>query len=388
MAPQVIEDTKQFLRGQREAMIQFVEQLALAESPSTVPEAQDTVFELLTAALQELNYKTIRVPGQLTGGYLYSRPHERPSHGPSQLLVGHCDTVWPMQTLSSMPVVAQNNTVKGPGVYDMKGGLTQMIFALKTLQSLELEPLVTPLILINSDEEIGSKESTASIRRLARLADRAFILEPSMGLHGKLKTARKGVGRFHIKVLGQPAHAGLEPGKGASAIVELSHLIQQLFEMNDPEKEISVNVGMVEGGIRPNVVAPQSSAVVDVRVPTQKDAEEITRRIHALKAQNPQVQVQVEGKIGRLPMEGTPANRKLWQQAKQAGRELGMELEEAFAGGGSDGNTTSLFTATLDGLGATGDGAHASHEYLLVDKMIERTLLLVSLLMLEPIQKS
>ena len=386
MIPAVIEDINRYATDHRAAMIEFVEQLALAESPSNVPEAQEQVLAQMEEALTDLDFHTIRVVGRNTGGYIYARPRVRTPDQPIQLLVGHCDTVWPLQTLPTMPVISNDQTIKGPGVYDMKGGLTQLIFALKALKALSLKPSVAPVILINSDEEIGSKESTAAISRLARLADRAYILEPSLDMDGKLKTGRKGVGRFYVEVQGQPAHAGLDPGKGANAIVELSYLIQELFKMNDPEREISVNVGMVEGGIRPNVVAPFSSAVVDVRVPTQKDAQEVSSRIHALKSENPLVEVRVKGNIGRQPMEGTPANRRLWKKAKDTGESLGIPLKEAFAGGASDGNTTSLYTATLDGLGATGDGAHASHEFLYIDRMVERTTLLVSLLMLEPVR--
>ena len=297
-------------------------------------------------------------------------------------MIGHCDTVWPINTLQKMPVEYENNVIRGPGVYDMKGGLTHMIFALKAMKMLDFTPSVTPVVLINSDEEIGSHESKQAIARLAKIADRAFVLEPSLGTEGKLKTERKGVGKFTIKVKGRAAHAGLDPEKGISAIVELSHLIQQLFAMNDAKKGISVNVGMIEGGIRTNVVAPESSADIDVRVPTIKDAEDIEQQIRGLQPINDEVILVVDGRFGKLPMEATPRNQKLWNAAKQTGLSMGLELKSIAAGGGSDGNTTSLYTATLDGLGATGDGAHALHEHALVNKMVERTALLALLLLL------
>jgi len=268
----------------------------------------------------------------------------------------------------------------------MKAGLVQLIFALKTLRELSLPHSVTPLVLINSDEEIGSHESTPTIRRLTQIADRAFVLEPSLGLAGKLKTARKGVGRFTITVQGKAAHAGLDPTKGVSAIVALSHTVQELFAMNNPEQGISVNVGMISGGVRPNVVAPESSAVIDVRVPTQQDAKEITQRIHGLQSVHPEASITVEGHIGRLPMEATPRNQQLWEMAREAGDTLDINLEQGMAGGGSDANTTSQYTATLDGLGAVGDGAHASHEFVYLDRMIERTALLVLLLLSPPLK--
>ncbi len=239
---------------------------------------------------------------------------------------------------------------------------------------------VTPIILINSDEEIGSRESTRMIKRLAKISDRAFVLEPPLGLEGKLKTARKGLGRFTITAIGKAAHAGLDPGKGVNAIVELSYQIQQLYAMNDFEKGITVNVGMIEGGISANVVAPESKAIVDVRVLNNIDGDTITKKIYALTPSMPNIQLRIEGGIGRPPMERTPRNQKLWHFAKDKASLMGLELEEAIAGGGSDGNTTSEFTATLDGLGTTGDGAHASHEFIFLEKLSERTALLTQLL--------
>ena len=376
-----------FLKNHQQEMLDLLTKLAMVESPSTDPQSQLQVLHLLKDAFDALDYKTLVVTGQKTGGYLYARPKKRMKNNPLQLMIGHCDTVWPIGTLKTMPVEIMGNLVKGPGVYDMKGGLVQIIYAIKALQFCNAEPLVSPVVLINSDEEIGSRESKAAIARLAKIADRAFILEPSVGLVGKLKTERKGVGRFTIKVKGRAAHAGLDPGKGISAIVELSYLIQQLFKMNNAKKDISVNVGIVEGGGRANVVAAESNAVIDVRVPTQKDAEQIEKDILNLKPQSEEVELVITGHFGRKPMEATPRNKRLWKVAKNAGRKLGVELESMAAGGASDGNTTSIYTATLDGLGATGDGAHALHEFAMIDKMIERTALLVLLLMVDPLNK-
>lgn len=282
-----------------------------------------------------------------------------------------------------MPWIRENGRVKGPGVYDMKAGLTQILFALQTIRALGLELPYLPVVLINSDEEKGSRDATPAIRRLAKMARRAFVLEPPLGLEGKLKTARKGLGRFILTVKGKPAHAGLDPGKGASAILELSHQIQQLFALNDSERGITVNVGMIEGGTSANVIAPTSRAVVDVRVLTQEDGERVAEEIRGLRAHTPGTELRIEGGIGRPPMEKTDRNQQLWQDARRAGEALGLTLEEATAGGGSDGNTTSLYTATLDGLGTPGDGAHAHHEFIFADRLIERTALLTLLLLME-----
>jgi len=284
-----------------------------------------------------------------------------------------------------MPVEIRDGVVRGPGVYDMKGGLAQMVFALRALRDLGLEPTVTPVVFVNSDEEVGSRGSTRYVRRLARLVERVFVMEPSLGPSGRLKTARKGVGRFSVVVEGVPAHAGLDPGGGASAILELSYLIQALFALNDPARGITVNVGTIDGGLSPNVVAPGSHAVVDVRVPTLRDARRVQESILDLKPVTPGVKLRIEGGIGRPPMERTPGNRRLWETARRLGAEMGLNLEEGLAGGGSDGNTTSLFTATLDGLGAVGDGAHARHEFIFTHRMVERCALLALLLMEPPL---
>jgi len=372
-----------FLEAEKSNFIADLKSFVLIESPSTDPESQVGAIEFLKEKYHQLNYKTIAVPGIKTGGYFFARPKNRIKNNAIQLMIGHCDTVWPHGTLKKMPVEISDGKIRGPGVYDMKGGLMMMIYAIKTIEALDLKTEVSPVVFINSDEEIGSFESTPMIKCLAKFADRAFVLEPSVGYDGKLKTTRKGVGKFTIKIYGKAAHAGLDPGKGASAIVELSHVIQKLFALNDPENGISVNVGMIDGGTRPNVIAPESRAVIDVRIPTNKDANTVTKAILSITPENPDIELIIEGKIGRPPMEPTEQNQLLYQRAKNAAERLAIEIEETAAGGGSDGNTTSQFTATLDGLGATGDGAHALHEFAFTDKLIERTALL-TLLLLEP----
>ena len=295
-------------------------------------------------------------------------------------MIGHCDTVWPIRTIQKMPFTVRDNIVKGPGVYDMKAGLAQMIFALQALREFELVPELTPIIFINSDEEIGSRRSSSYVRMLARRVDRVLVLEPSLGQAGHLKTARKAVGRFAVIARGKAAHAGLDPEAGVSAILEMSHVIQKLFALNDAARGISVNVGKIDGGLRPNVIAPESKAIVDVRVRTQEDAARVENAILNLESTIPRVELFVEGGIGRAAMEPTPRNRALWSLAKELGRRLHLELTEATAGGASDGNTTSQFTATLDGLGPVGDGAHADHEFIYLDRTMERTALLALLL--------
>ena len=370
---------QEYLQEKRPEMVEFLKRLVRFETPSRDPEAQTPILAFIGEKLKDLSYKVNLYPGKETGGFLMAMPLNRKKGAPLQLLIGHCDTVWKKNTLSEMPITEEENRLSGPGIFDMKAGLTQMIFTLQAIRDLGLEFSVTPVLLINSDEEIGSRESSSTICKLARIADRAFVLEPPLGLGGKLKTERKGIGRFTVTVRGKPAHAGLNPDKGVSAIVELSYQIQHLFSLNDFEKGITVNVGMIQGGSSANVIAEESRAVVDVRVSNMEDALRIEKEIMSLKPKQEESEVRVEGYFGRPPMERTPRNKRLWSLARDMGSLLGLELEEAAAGGGSDGNTTSEYTATLDGLGTTGDGAHARHEHIVTEKLVERTALLTLL---------
>ena len=281
-----------------------------------------------------------------------------------------------------MPVRVEQDRLAGPGVYDMKGGLVQMLFALRALHETSHLPSVTPVVFVNTDEEIGSRESTEHIRRLAEQAARALVMEPSAGLAGKLKTARKGVGRFTVRLKGKASHAGLAPEQGVSAILEASHQIQRLFELNDHERGITVNVGTIDGGLRPNVVAPEATVVIDARVRTESDGQEVDRAIHGLEPVQEGITVEVEGGFGRPPLERTERNQELWRAAKAAAGELEIPLDQAAVGGASDGNITSQYTATLDGLGPVGEGAHAPHEYVSISQLPERSALLALLLML------
>lgn len=372
-----------YLHSRQQEMIDLLEQLVKAESPSNIPESQQQVMSLLTKNLQKKGYQVSHLSGKQTGGQLFAKPHNRVPHQPLQLILGHCDTVWNLGTLAKMPLYQKGDKMYGPGIYDMKAGLVQMIFALEAIQALEIAPKVTPVIFINSDEEIGSIESKQRINRLAKKMNRVFVLEPSLGIEGKLKTRRKGVARFSLTVLGKAAHAGLEPEKGASAILELSFLIQKLFALNNPEKGITVNVGTIDGGIRPNVIAPVSRAVVDVRVLHQEDMPLIEQAIKNLNPTLPNIKLEIEGYFEHPPMEKTPRNEKLWELAKELASEIGLDLDDGTAGGSSDGNSTSIYAPTLDGLGAVGDGAHSPDEFIYWQQMTERSALLAKLLISE-----
>jgi glutamate carboxypeptidase len=369
------------LSERNDEIVDFLTQCTSLESPSRLPETQAPVLEMFSGKLADLGYRCRRFAGRETGGQLLAVPQDYQRRSAKQLLLGHCDTVWPCGTLEKMPVEIRDGRLHGPGVYDMKCGLVQAVFALQAIRDLQLSPQVAPVFFINTDEEIGSPESAAGIVRLARIVDRAFVMEPSLGAEGQLKTARKGVGRFVITILGRAAHAGLDPEKGVSAILELSHVVQTLFALNDPAGGTTVNVGIIDGGMRPNVVAPESRAEVDVRVRTQHDADRLEAAIHALQPTVPGTELKVTGRIGRPPLEPTARNQLLWQRAVDAAEQLGIDIQQGAAGGGSDGNWTSLHTATLDGLGAVGDGAHALNEHVVVDRIPERSALLACLLL-------
>jgi glutamate carboxypeptidase len=372
---------KKHLEDNRYKMLNFLKDMVAIESPSNNKKALHNIIKFLEAKFTSLGFYTVHAKGEKGGGYLYARPLNKEKNSPSQLLLGHCDTVWDLSTIDTMPISERKGKLNGPGVYDMKAGLTEIIFALSTINALKLDLSVTPIVLINSDEEVGSRESTLAIKRLSKIVKRAFVLEPPLGVEGKLKTQRKGIGRFTITIKGKAAHAGLDPEKGVNAIVELAHQVQKLHAMNDFDKGITINVGLIEGGNSANVVAAASNAVIDVRVYNKEDGDYITKKIHQLKPHLDDVELVIEGGIGRQPMEKTSRNRQLWKLAQANAKLIGISLDEATAGGGSDGNTTSLYTATLDGLGTTGDGAHAAHEFIYVDKLIERTALLTLLLL-------
>jgi glutamate carboxypeptidase len=373
------------VRQQDGLLIDMLRELVEAESPSSHPAVHKQTRHDFMASLSELDFLVKETGTPDTPRHVYARPFRRDRSAATQLIIGHYDTVWPVGTISRRPFEVDGNIIRGPGVFDMKGGLVQLIIALRTMRELELTPMVLPVIFVNADEEIGSRTSTRFIRLLAQHANRTFVLEPALGEEGSIKTERKGIGRFTITVYGKAAHAGLDPESGASAILELSHIIQKLFAMNDADRGITVNVGTVDGGVQPNVVAPHSTAVIDVRVPTIADGDDVEKAIHGLEPEVPGVRLRIEGAIGRPSMESTPRNRALWAHAKRIGAELGLELTQARVGGGSDGNTTSQYSATLDGLGPVGHGAHAEHEFLYIDKTLDRVALLVMLLLSPPL---
>lgn len=372
------------VRGMHDEFVDFLGAMAGIESPTDRPETQAGVQEILVEAFGDLGFATRILPGRSSGGHFYAVPERRVRGRAAQLMIGHTDTVWPVDTLQEMPVRLDEGRLYGPGTLDMKGGLTQMVFALRALRALGREPEVTPVVFINSDEEIGSPESKPWVERISGRVQRAFVLEPALAPDGRIKTARKGVGSYQITIRGKAAHAGLEPEAGASAVEELSHVIQALHGLTDLEVGTTVNVGLVAGGTRENVVAPRATAGVDVRVMTSEAGRTLDEAIRSIRPVTPGVRIEVAGGIRVPPLERTPRNMRLWDRATQIASGMGLVLDHAMAGGGSDGNTTSQYTATLDGLGCVGDGPHALHEHIEVLPTLDRCALLAGLLMSPP----
>ncbi|MGI9621398.1 MAG: M20 family metallopeptidase [Acidimicrobiales bacterium] len=294
------------------------------------------------------------------------------------------DTVWPVGTVEERPPLSNGAFFSGPGAFDMKGGLVQLVAALRAIHELGWTMPAELVVFVNSDEEIGSSDSRRWITPLARCVQRAYVLEGALGPAGAVKVGRKGVGRYRVHAKGRAAHAGLDAESGASAILELTHQIQALFGLNDPEAGITVNVGTIDGGMRPNVIAPQASAEVDVRVYSAEQAAKVDASIRGLTSVDPEVNLEIDGGFGRPPMERNDANDRLARRAQELARVIGLDLEVAVVGGASDANLTSLHTPTLDGLGAVGDGAHRLDEHIVLAALPERAALLAMLLM-EPL---
>jgi len=297
------------------------------------------------------------------------------------LILGHLDTVYPVGTLAKMPFRISGGRAWGPGTFDMKGGLVIALAAVDELRSTGLRPCKRLVFLWNSDEEIDSKSSRRFIEREARRSDAVLVLEPAYGPDGRLKTARKGVGTAEITVTGRAAHAGLDPEAGVNAIHELALQTARLMRMNDPHRGITVQVTVASGGTVSNVVPDSAKALVDLRISKLADAADLERKLRILRPVLKGARIQVTGRINRPPLERTPAVREMFLRAKALMSEIGLPLDECFAGGGSDGNFTgALGIPTLDGLGAVGDGAHSSREHVLIRSLPERAVLLAGLL--------
>jgi glutamate carboxypeptidase len=297
------------------------------------------------------------------------------------LLLGHCDTVYPQGTLATMPWREAEGRIYGPGVLDMKSGIALMLSAIGKLLDGHGELSRPVTVFLASDEEVGSASSRPITESLARKSAAVLVLEPSYGLQGAVKTARKGVGEYTLKVTGVAAHSGLDFEKGQSAILELARQITQISKLVDLKGGLTLNVGLVQGGTRVNVIPAEATARLDVRIARMKDAAGIDRKLRSLKPFNRKCKLEITGEINRPPMERTAGVAALYRTASGIAKQLGWKLEEAAVGGGSDGNfTAGLGIPTLDGLGAVGEGAHAQHEFILSSELPRRAALLAGLI--------
>lgn len=359
-------------------MLATLRRFTIAESPSLDKPSVDRCGAIIAAEWRKHGLKVERIPKKNHGDHLRI---VSPSRAKTQLLVlGHYDTVYDTGTLKKMPFRLTAGKAYGPGVFDMKAGIVQALFAYNALRKLNALPDKRIVFLWTSDEEIGSASSRELIEAEARRSDAVFVLEPSFGPRGLLKTARKAVGEAEIIVHGRASHAGLAPEEGINAIHELAHQISRITKWNDPQRGTTANVDIIEGGTRTNVIADRARAVADLRSTRAADAHRIERQLHALKPHAPGARLEIRGGFSRPPLE-RKMSAALFKIAKSLAHQMNLPLGECAAGGGSDGNlTAALGIPTLDGLGAVGAGAHSTHEHILISTMPARAALLAALL--------
>jgi glutamate carboxypeptidase len=369
------------LRPRIREMVAELRDLVECESPSLEKGLADRCCTLLAAKWRARSARVERVAQKHRGDHL--RVTWQPDHmrTTGQLMVlGHYDTVYAGGTLAKMPFRIRSGKAYGPGAFDMKGGLVQALFGLEVLQDLRVPLKKRIVFLWNSDEEIGSDSSRKLIEAEARRSDAVFVLEPSLGPRGLLKTARKGVGEAELIVHGRASHAGLAPEQGVNAVHEIARQIARIETWNDLRRGITVNADIIEGGTRTNVIAELARAVLDLRALRISDMRNIEKRLSSLRPVHRGAEIEVRGGFNRAPLERKMTG-VLFARAKSLAAQMGLTLGEATAGGGSDGNLTgALGVPTLDGLGAVGDGAHSSHEHLIISAMPQRAALLAALL--------
>jgi len=383
-------------------MLSLLRHMVEIESPSDDKAAVDRMGAFLAQVFERLGGKVTFYPQQQAGNHLKAEfsagvsgrasggasggTSGRDSGGASgrdsgkpALLLGHFDTVWSMGTLAKMPFRIEDGRAFGPGVYDMKAGITMMIFALRALKAAGAahRPVT---VLLDTDEEVGSATGRPVVEATAKECEAVLVLEPSQGPKGHLKTSRKGVGDITVRVRGRASHSGVDFEKGRSAIVELARQLLEIVKFTDVGRGITVNPGVIQGGTRSNVIAAEAWAEVDLRIARAADAALLEQKFAALKPFDPDCTIELTGGINRPPMERTEGTVRLFGIAREIATAMGMPLEESSTGGGSDGNFTSaLGVPTLDGLGAVGEGAHAANESVVVEELFSRTALLAGL---------
>ena len=368
-----------YFEARQETCLQTIRELVEIDSPSDNKAAVDRIGRVLAEKFAALGGRARVHPATDFGDNLQvdfaGSRNDKPV-----LLLGHFDTVYPLGTLASMPCYVADGRMHGPGVLDMKSGIALMLSAIEALQAWHGELPRPVTVFLVSDEEVGSYSSRRITESLATESAAVLVLEPA-GPRGAVKTARKGVGEYTLRVQGVAAHAGLDPGKGHSAILELARQIPALWKLNDLKQGVSVNPGVIRGGTRTNVIAAEATVEIDVRIKRAKQAAALNRKIRALKPFDRHCKLSLEGGINRLPMERTAGVAALYKKAKTIAGQMDWKLEEAAVGGGSDGNfTAGIGIPTLDGMGGVGIGAHALHEHIVISELPRRALLLAGMI--------
>jgi glutamate carboxypeptidase len=368
----------EYLQTRQSAMVEMLAEWVNQDSPTFNKQSVDTMGRMIADAYVGAGATLAAVHSQTELGDHYTVTY---GQGHQQILtLCHFDTVWPMGEAKKRPFTIDNGLGKGPGVHDMKTGTLMGLFAIEALHKLGLKPRHKLVYLLTADEEIGSHTSRPLIEAEGQKSNYCLVPEGSLG--GPLTTRRKGVGRFDLEITGVPAHAGIEPEKGVSAIEELARQIQILHAMSAPQQGVTVNVGVISGGERSNIVAPHAKAQIDLRVTTRAAGEELSRKILDLQPQLPGSHLSITGGINRWPFEETEAGLALFGKAKSIANQLGFDVDTIGSGGGSDGNfVAALGVPTLDGLGSLGGGAHALTEHTVIEALPLRAALLAHLML-------
>jgi glutamate carboxypeptidase len=366
------------LESRRNRMTRTLVELVEMESPTGNKAALDCLGQHLAAETAQLGARVRRFPQATAGDHIRA---VWAGEGAGTLLLCHFDTVWDVGTLAARPLRIEDGRLYGPGAFDMKGGIANALHAIAVLRELALMPEEPITLLLTSDEETGSQTSRSLIEEEARGHRRVFVLEPAHPPAAALKTWRKGVGDYRMTVRGRAAHAGAAPWEGISAVDELARQILAVHALTDLARGTTVNAGVIGGGTRPNVVAEEAWADIDVRVMNLDEAARIDAAMRDLRPSLPGAALTITGGLNRPPMVRSPASLALFQRAAALAAEMGFAVTETGTGGGSDGNFTSaLGVPTLDGLGVAGDGGHALHEHVILASIPERAALLAALL--------
>jgi len=368
-----------YCEAELDALVDCLRQAVEIESPSLNPAAIDRMANFFAQEFSRRGAKVQLLSNATAGSAVVAEFWEGKRGAKPLLLLGHLDTVWEIGTLAEMPYQVREGRAYGPGIYDMKSGIVCGLWAVQALAALNMTPPGPVRFFLNADEEVSSVAFRDELLAEARGARAVLVLEPAAA-QGALKTSRKGVGEFQITVRGRSAHAGINPSAGVNAISELARQIPRIEKLARPKHGLTLNVNVIQGGTRANVIPELAVARVDVRVPTALDRVKIEKQMQALAPIHPEAKLEITGGVNRPPMERKMASA-LFRKARELGRQMGLELKEAATGGGSDGNfTAALGIPTLDGLGGTGDGAHARHEHVVIGELPQRAALLAALL--------